>query len=154
MTDDPTKLLSMCGICYWPSSVCRCFRTTSSYNPTPPYDGGIDWENVKIVPPNPPETIKTGHLTWKLSVVPATEMPTEKPGYGCTDCARLTIFMQQGMPKPLQVDVVIHECLHAIVFAYGFPKKLREERWCLMLAGPLIALMRDNPQLVRWIQEQ
>lgn len=105
-----------------------------------------------VAPPGPPETIETGHLIWKLSVVPATELPTEAAVYGCTDCARLTIFMQQGMPKPLQVDVLLHECLHAIYFAYGIRKKIREEEACLVLAGPLVALMRDNPQLVQWAQ--
>lgn len=140
MNDDPTKLLSMCGICHWPSSVCTCHRDVTT--------------GTCSGPPGPPGTIKTGHLSWKLSVVPVTEMPTEKAVYGCTDCARLTIFVQQALPKILQVDVLLHECLHAIYFAYGIRKKIREEEACLVLAGPLVALMRDNPQLVRWIQEQ
>lgn len=101
---------------------------------------------------NPPETIKIGHMNFALRFVPATDMPTEKAVYGCTDCSRLTIFVQQGIPKLLQVDVVLHECLHAIYFAYGIRKKIREEEACLVLAGPLVALMRDNPQLVQWIQ--
>lgn len=186
MTDDPTKLLSMCGICHWPSSVCKCrcdsVTGTSSGSrgivgdkelcwPAGATDGQrwhcpetstwIQWSATRnrwIVTdseqqsPNPPGTIKIGHMNFALKFVPAIEMPTEKAVYGCTDCARLTIFAQQDIPKLLQVDVVLHECLHAIYFAYGFSKKLKEERGCLVLTGPLVALMRDNPQLVQWIQ--
>lgn len=116
-----------------------------------------DWEFVEFttLPPgpiSPPATIKMGHITWHLTFVPAAELPTEQAVYGCTDCTRLIIFVQQALPKLLQVDVVIHECLHAIYFSYGIRKKLREEEACSVLSGPLVALMRDNPQLVAWTQ--
>lgn len=99
----------------------------------------------------PPETIKIGHMSFALKFVPAKEMPSEG-AFGCCDKPRQTIFVQCDMPGDLTCDTVFHECFHAIFFAYGIPVKVKEERACLMLAGPLVALMRDNPQLVQWAQ--
>lgn len=109
---------------------------------------------VQAIPPSivaPPESIRVGHMNFALKIVPAAELPTEKATYGCCDCGRLTIFIQKDLPPALTADSVAHECFHAIFFAYGIPTKIKEERACLALTGPILAVARDNPALVAWL---
>jgi hypothetical protein len=50
------------------------------------------------------------------------------------------------------VNSVIHEVLHGIVDVYNFPvDKTDEEEYVRQLCGPLTALIRDNPDVIKWM---
>lgn len=51
----------------------------------------------------------------------------------------------------LVVGSLLHEALHAIWDEQGLPAKATEERAIVGLEKGLVALLGDNPKLMRWI---
>jgi hypothetical protein len=50
------------------------------------------------------------------------------------------------------VDTVIHELCHAMFYASGLRPIKHEEKICGMLGMMFTQLIRDNPELVTWMQ--
>ena len=55
---------------------------------------------------------------------------------------------------PQHVEVVIHELLHAMWMVWGLQDGDAEERVVGAFAVALTQCLRDNPQLVAWIDER
>lgn len=50
------------------------------------------------------------------------------------------------------VNSMIHEVLHGIVDVYHLPvDEAAEEEYVRQLCGPLTALIRDNPDVIKWM---
>jgi hypothetical protein len=48
----------------------------------------------------------------------------------------------------MMASTVLHEVLHGIHQTYKLPKRMTEEQTCRRLEGPLLAFVRDNPDLI------
>lgn len=69
-----------------------------------------------------------------------------------------TIAIDPGYTATATVSVLLHEALHAIFWAWGYPSVLagneaHEESMCRLLEGALVQLIKDNPKLVKEIQD-
>lgn len=54
----------------------------------------------------------------------------------------------------LMASTLLHECLHGIFTVYGIvPAGQKQENLCLALEGPLLAFIRDNPGVIKAIQQ-
>lgn len=100
---------------------------------------------------NPPATIRILHLDFDLRFVDETFFDAAG-AYGHCDKKRQVISVFKNMRPGLLADTTIHEILHAAHFAVGCDEEMREEQIALQFAGPLCMIIRDNPQLVEWLQ--
>jgi hypothetical protein len=62
------------------------------------------------------------------------------------------IDIMDELPEGEEVDVVLHEILHAILFQMSvrLPMKV-EEQFVLATATGLTAVLQDNPQFAKWL---
>lgn len=104
-----------------------------------------------------PTGIKVGaqHLTVKTEQ--AEEM--ERDGIDGRYRGSIALIQIRG-DRPIQAirDTLLHECLHAILFIDGICSALglnhdKEEKLVGLLTPRLLALLRDNPQLVAYLTE-
>ena len=70
------------------------------------------------------------------------------------DPANMLIRINSKLGAHQVALTLIHECLHAMWWDAGLPKKEGEERIVSALEGRLGALIRDNPKLVSYLQEK
>jgi hypothetical protein len=73
---------------------------------------------------------------------------------GLCNTDTLTIFIDGELPDALEPEVVLHEALHAIWTQTGLDKKYsdeEEEEAVWQLAPRILALLRDNPRMVKWM---
>jgi hypothetical protein len=63
------------------------------------------------------------------------------------------IRVQENPPTPQRaVEIVLHEVLHAVWWAYDVPVSgVQEEQAVAILGGAMTALWRDNPALLSWV---
>lgn len=92
--------------------------------------------------------LRVGHHDYSLVALPEDD---DDFGQIAGDCCRptLTIRVDLTAPPTDQADTLLHEALHAIWQVYGLPAKVTEEEAATRLAGPLLALLRDNPEVVK-----
>ena len=109
--------------------------------------------------PRCPDEITTGQMTWTITLDADRIRDIAESGeydelYGSTLKSRLELLIDPGVPEPVLVDTVVHEGIHALLMAYGigFPSDEAEEHFVRQFTPALIALIRDNPELVRWVQ--
>ncbi len=69
---------------------------------------------------------------------------------GGVDFPSCTINIKSGQQKLLEVDTILHESLHVLdeIFQLSLT-----ERHVYCLTGGIIALLRDNPVFVKYIQD-
>jgi hypothetical protein len=74
--------------------------------------------------------------------------------WGEWSAMELVIRVQDQMPSAMRaIEVVLHEVLHAIWWAYSIPDKdIEEEAAVSQLGAAWAALWRDNPALLSWVQ--
>lgn len=99
---------------------------------------------------NPPAIIKILHFEFELRFVDGTFFDAAG-AYGYCDKKRLVINVCEKLRPALLADTTIHECLHAMHFAVGCADQMPEEDIAMQFAGPLCMLMRDNPELIEWL---
>lgn len=68
---------------------------------------------------------------------------------GC-DFETQTIFIKSGQKKYLEADTLVHECLHFIDELFQLDVTERQV-YCIAVA--LMALFKDNPQMLEYIKE-
>jgi hypothetical protein len=65
------------------------------------------------------------------------------------------IDIMDGLPSGEEVDVVLHEVLHAVIFQMGVRLSHKaEEKFVLAAATGLHAVLKDNPQFTKWLLQQ
>jgi hypothetical protein len=69
---------------------------------------------------------------------------------GGVDHPSCTINIKSGQQKLLEADTILHEAVHVLdeIFQLGLT-----ERHVYCLTGGIIALLRDNPELVKYLQD-
>lgn len=71
--------------------------------------------------------------------------------YGDVNFETNAIRLTPGMAASRTLEVLVHEVTHALLYAASLPEDV-EERAVVVLAPALIALIRDNPELVAAIE--
>lgn len=75
-----------------------------------------------------------------------------KNDLGTMSLTDLKITLSPEHPNPIYaLDTILHEVIHAISRIQGLRKNDDEERIANTLASGLTQVLRDNPQLVAWI---
>ena len=69
---------------------------------------------------------------------------------GGVDHPSCTINIKSGQQKLLEADTILHEAVHVLdeIFQLNLT-----ERHVYCLTGGIIALLRDNPEFVRYLQD-
>ena len=88
-----------------------------------------------------------GHLDYEVR--PMTE-DDESHGVnnGETDLETQEILIDCSTSAARQMEVLLHEIVHALWNAYDMPARAGEERVCGFLGNGLTAVMRANPHLL------
>ncbi|MGA7887641.1 MAG: hypothetical protein WCA44_18050 [Acidobacteriaceae bacterium] len=99
-------------------------------------------------PPPMPAAVKVGPHVYRVLLV-AAQMPKidgETPN-ACIDLDALTVKVAARLRRSKMQELSLHEFLHAMwPKGYGF-----EEELVTALAPRLLQLLRDNPELVRYL---
>ena len=93
-------------------------------------------------------------LPKKLRILGKTYTIEVAPGiteYGLCDEENQTIKIRPVKGKDVVKDTLIHECVHAIDF--GMHTELTEKQVSALGSG-IWALLNDNPELMRFLQEK
>lgn len=103
--------------------------------------------------PLPSSTLKVGHLTVLARPFTASEEAGAGKflnGWWELDRGEIAV---RAIPNPdLYREIVLHECLHAIIDAFRVPiGGDAEENVVTTLAPALLTFLRDNPEFVRWL---
>ena len=78
---------------------------------------------------------------------------------GATDNEDTTIYIKRCQSPSSKRDTLLHEVLHALIWLSGYNHSTRlsfekEERLVRSLAPWILAALRDNPELVRYLLEE
>jgi len=94
-----------------------------------------------------PKTVKVGTHSYSIKERPTSKMPG-RDCLGHCDIGALTITIDESLPTSRKVEVLIHECLHAILQGTN----LDNEELVVGLLGEALSLfIKQNPTLLRRI---
>lgn len=69
---------------------------------------------------------------------------------GSCHTERLTIALDGALPHTVKAQTLMHEIIHACLDGTTLEPAV-DEQVCRALDGPLLAALRDNPDLVRYL---
>lgn len=98
----------------------------------------------------PPSRLKIGHLTYSVSVVPGDDMDG---AHADIDHDKATIRLGDHMAPAVMAEKLVHEVLHGCYDAWQINDRWREEKTVEALSPALCAVLRDNPELVKFLNE-
>jgi Zn-dependent peptidase ImmA (M78 family) len=96
------------------------------------------------------KSIRIGYRTYQIKAWTDLELVTTE-SYGQCDKQRGIIYVCTHLDDVVIADTLLHEVLHAVWHEYGLQDDDREERIVHTLASGLIQVMRDNPQVIRYL---
>jgi hypothetical protein len=97
----------------------------------------------------PPTTVDIGPHTYSVVLVPSGILKDANRAGQCNVQA-LVISVDAAQARSQVADTLLHEITHAILEAVGLDEDT-EERVASAMGPGLLALLRDNPALVRWV---
>lgn len=97
-----------------------------------------------------PENVKIGHLTYKIRPMSAKIAHKER-AYADIGIEDGIIRVQDNLPPALTAEKLLHEILHGAYDAWDIDPEWDEERTVSALARALTAILRDNPEVVKWL---
>jgi len=105
--------------------------------------------------PSYPRTIRVGPFDWAIKPWDP-RAAGNTAAYGMCDTGTLTILIQEGLTLQWEQHVLIHELFHAMhstgaVRELAFDSNL-EEGTVAIFAFQMLGLMRDNPDLMAYLQ--
>ena len=106
-----------------------------------------------------PDSLQIGNSIYKVKMVSDLKSEPDENGettgyYGVVSHTGLTIRIEQDMEYYTQVVALLHEAMHGIVHRAGHSVDIDgviEERLVQCLSYGVVALMRDNPELIKSI---
>lgn len=108
----------------------------------------------------PPRTIKIGPHRYTVRVDKARidhhAHEIGDPLAGACEHDELEIAVDPNLVPSKQREIVLHESLHGMIATSGLGILIghkREERACRLLAPLLLQVIRDNPALIRYLQQ-
>lgn len=103
----------------------------------------------------PPPTVRVGAHTFTIDATDTTtRLLTEDQKLADTRIESLLIRLRNDRPHTARAESLVHESLHAMFWDAGLqetPVDEHEELLVTALAPRLLALLRDNPDLVRYL---
>lgn len=84
-----------------------------------------------------------GHM-FRVKQVPKSVMPSKCVGWMEAD--RNLILMYKSLPASRKVEVLLHECIHAMLSQHEI---VQEEKVCTLLGEYFTEFIRDNPDFIR-----
>ena len=102
-----------------------------------------------------PKKLRVGICDYTIMEVPDLKDEKGNELYGRHSQNRLTIEIGSLNPTPyITLDTLIHEILHSIYNQYALREKGEpEERVVSVIATGMVSVLRDNPELVKYIME-
>lgn len=91
-----------------------------------------------------PRTIKIGAHNYRIKNVPAAQLEGD---WGEVDREKMTIEIAKGMSISRKIEVILHECVHAMLYSRDLGDAL-EEKMASMLGEMLAQFLGDNPYFV------
>lgn len=96
-----------------------------------------------------PRSVKIGAHTFQIKMALRRDLPKDLVGQ--MDPERDIILINKYASRSRKVEILLHECLHAMLIGREFPD---EEPIIVALEGSLTAFFADNPILIRKILEE
>lgn len=97
-----------------------------------------------------PRRVKIGFRDFDVQMRTTQEMNEER-ALGLCVADRAVIFLDEGLDPQLMAETLLHETLHAVWHVQCLPAKLDEEKAVTGLSKGLAGVLRDNPELVKFI---
>lgn len=99
-----------------------------------------------------------GTYTYTLSLIPNGD-PNLGGDYGATysDDERRAIFIDESLDRRKQLEIVLHELSHAIVWVHDLSDvdtemiTMEEETLCIVFGIAWSQFLLDNPRFQRWL---
>lgn len=101
------------------------------------------------MPSRVPAKIRVGPHTYRVVQVPHGILEGAGSDGTCNP-RHLTIGLDDNQPRSQKADTLLHELIHALLATVKLDEDT-EEQICLALAPGLLALLRDNPNLVTYL---
>ena len=108
----------------------------------------------KDKPIPPPEVVQIGYVDYKIIGISSDE--AEKLGVnGHFLKEKQEIHYDETLNRTALTNVIIHECIHAIIDMHDlkFKNDDEEEKVVTSISNGMTALFRANPQLLKFIVE-
>lgn len=99
----------------------------------------------------PPTSARIGPHEVEIIFVPNGVMG-DGGRHGQCSLNRLLVAIDSELPSTLQGETVLHEIGHVFVAAIGIEDDALVERIALRFGIDVLALIRDNPALIKWIK--
>lgn len=116
------------------------------------YQCAIDTPDVPAPPDPPPSKIIVGPYAYKIYWRSSASMGNS---YGITWTKTSSIYVDSGLSKGQLRETVLHELFHACQTVGSFyGNNSSADGFIESTAPTLIQILRDNPDLVRWLQEK
>ncbi len=97
-----------------------------------------------------PKSVRVGPHEIAIKVLPETEMADD---FGALEMCKLEMRLcDHYAGGSLAVDTALHEVLHAI-WHVSLKETQAEESIVSTIASQLTQVIRDNPELIAWMQE-
>lgn len=99
-----------------------------------------------------PDKLYIEPFCYAIDARPEWSLTTGNMGNCSTDSQ--TIYIDAGLTEQSERDTILHEALHAIIAQTDLQKSLTEKKQedvCWQLAPRLLALLKDNPDFIRWL---
>lgn len=97
-----------------------------------------------------PETICIGYQD--IEVI-ETDFPEGQQGVYISEKSQIRI--QEGLSIRENLNTILHECLHAIIYSYGAKSRFKddedEEKFVEVIGNGLTEVLSRNPALVKWM---
>lgn len=87
-----------------------------------------------------PRSVKIGHCNYKIKMVPKKDLGKDELGE--VDDSQNTIKVLSRMARSRKVEVLLHECIHAMLSGHDFKD---EENIVVILGKGLSQFLADNP---------
>lgn len=105
-----------------------------------------------------PTSVRVGPYTYVVKVdadrIKELEKESNTDLYGITTHGHLEIALQPDVADMVLRETLLHEVLHAVLFNTGISDRMTdkaEEHLVRALSPALFSLLRENPELVRYL---
>ena len=98
-----------------------------------------------------PASVKIGPHVYSILRKPSAAMPNS---WGSCDNGTLQIWVRQRLKRSKASEILLHECLHAILHPSVNGTSKNEEEDFVEAASPgLLRLLHDNPELLEYLTQ-
>jgi hypothetical protein len=105
--------------------------------------------------PKLPASVRVGPFDYKVKLWSA--LAADNAGaYGMCDLHRTTILIREDMSETRVAEVLLHEVFHAAYEIAGLKvdkDDITEERFVNSMGYQMVQVWRDNPDLIRFMEE-